>query len=511
MIRPNISFHKMPAALLAMAFGVAVALVQPALGGTGPAPRVIPLGDLPLLFADESGIVSRTGVVRTLHPARTRSAPVLEADRPWEGNRVYVYGSIYFDPGTGRFQLWYISRRYGEVGGKATVPGLREGKGDLVLYAASKDGAHWIKPSLGLFSFEGSRDNNIIFDLHSPSVFRDDAEPDPALRYKMLGTCMDSYYSACSPDGLHWTGSPQPIFNGGDMVTFCRDPLSGDYLAYHKQPAKIRGFDRRVIWLSRSRDFKTWTKPELVFAPDEEDDAWADQPGQRTEVYNMSVFPHAAGFIGLPTIFRVTKELSKEGLAGGQSSQDGPIDVQLATSLDGVNWRRSEPRLNMIPRGAHGNFDAGAILGLSSTTVDAGDETWVYYTAITTGHGAPIPPKRLSIGRAGWRRHGFTSLDAGAKTGRIETVPVLLARPSLVINADASRGQLRVALLEAGGQAIPGFSASECQPLHTDDTRWTPHWNKGLPPPADRPLRIVVEFTNSSLFSLESPASSPKE
>jgi hypothetical protein len=32
----------------------------------------------------------------------------------------------------------------------------------------------------------------------------------------------------------------------------------------------------------------------------------------------------------------------------------------------------------MIPRGAPGTFDGGTILGLTSTCVDAGDETWIY-------------------------------------------------------------------------------------------------------------------------------------
>ncbi|MEJ1973036.1 MAG: hypothetical protein WDM96_11430 [Lacunisphaera sp.] len=47
----------------------------------------------------------------------------------------------------------------------------------------------------------------------------------------------------------------------------------------------------------------------------------------------------------------------------------------------------------MIPRGAPGAFDAGAILGVASTAVDADNETWVYYTALTTGHGGPMPPE----------------------------------------------------------------------------------------------------------------------
>ena len=63
----------------------------------------------------------------------------------------------------------------------------------------------------------------------------------------------------------------------------------------------------------------------------------------------------ATGFIGLATVFRVTDaNRPKSELTSGQSPDDGPIDVQLASSADGRTWRRSQPRLNVIPRGAPG-------------------------------------------------------------------------------------------------------------------------------------------------------------
>ncbi|MCX7827160.1 MAG: hypothetical protein N2689_16645, partial [Verrucomicrobiae bacterium] len=272
--------------------------------------------------------------------------------------------------------------------------------------------------------------------------------------------------------------------------------------AYHKRPATVRGYGRRVVWLSGSRDFQTWTEPELVFAPDEEDDVWASGPEQRAEVYNMSVFPHAAGFLGLPTIFRVTAARRPQSeLTPGQSPDDGPIDVQLATSADGRVWKRTQPRLNVIPRGAPGTFDGGSILGVSSTAVHAGDETCVYYTAMTTTHGGPMPPKRLTIGRAAWRRHGFVSLDATGR-GRVETKPLRLGASSLIINADARRGELRVTLLEADGRAIAGFGLEDCGPLRDDSTRWIARWRSGASVPTDRPVRVVVEMNNARLFSV---------
>jgi hypothetical protein len=452
----------------------------------------------PLLFADDTGIASRTGVTRTIHPARTATSPVLEPDRPWEGGRVYVYGSVYRAPATQGFRLWY-----GSIG--------------AVLFATSEDGLHWDKPALGLHTAAGNiATNNIVHHLHSPSVLLDPSEQNPAKRYKMIGSKFfrdkqtgkvdmqrTGYFTATSPDGLHWQEvSASPAFSHWDTVTLTQDPRSGDYLAYHKRHTPFRGHNRRIVWLARSRDFQTWTEPEIVFGPDAEDDAWATRPGQRTEIYNMSVLPHAAGFIGFPTMFRVAAA-NRPDMEPNQSPDDGPIDVQLVTSADGRAWTRTAPRTVVIPNGPPGAFDAGCILGVSSTAVHAGDETWLYYTGINTTHGGPMPPKRIAVGRAVWRRHGFASLDASDK-GRVETHPLRLAAPSLTVNADAARGSLRIGILEADGTPIAHLSPADCVPLQTDATRHTVRWRSGAVPPADRPVRVVLELNRCRLFSLSS-------
>lgn len=466
-------------------------------------PRPIVLRDLPLLFADDSGVAEKSGVVRTVHVARTRPKPVLEGTLPTEGSRVYLSGTVHRDEATGLLRMWYAGHPDLPGGAKPKVEGFRSGKGNFVLFATSKDGVSWERPALGLHSFQGSKANNIIHDFHSPSVLVEKSNPDPERRYKMLGSLRGRYNAATSPDGLRWTGPDEPIVHSSDNITLTCDPFSGDYLAYlrPKQPV-IRGYPRRVVALSRSKDFITWSKPELVFAPDEQDDAWATAPGQRTEVNNMSVFPHAAGFLGFPTIFRVTAtDRPAAELGHGQSSTDGTLDVQLITSADGRTWQRTEKREAIISRGTAGSFDGGSIFGVCSTAVHTDDETWVYYTGINTSHGAPMPPKRIAIGRAEWRRHGFVSLDA-AESGRVQTKPLRLGSSKLIVNADAKDGELHVALLEADGRAIPGFSIEECEPLNSDATRWAVKWQSKAAAPTDRDVCVVIEMKKSRLFSL---------
>lgn len=445
--------------------------------------------ELPLLFVDDVGVEAVTGVRRAIHAAVSDPAPVLEPEKPWEGGRLYLYGSVY--PHAGGYRMWYSS-----------CSTLAQGS-DHVLIADSADGVRWTKPSLGITPFEGSADNNIVFPLHSPSVLFDHFEPDPARRYKMLGNQKDGthkgYDAAFSPDGLHWTPHPaNPVFESSDTITLSQDPRTGEYLAYHKKMPTIRGFKRRTVWLSRSRDFNTWSPPELVFGADEEDDAWCRTPTDRTEVYNMAVIPHAAGFIGLPTMFRVISEVPRTAVLPGQSHLDGPIDVQLATSADGTTWRRTTPRTPVIALGEPGMYNGGAILGTSSTAVHTASETWVYYTALNTGHGRPIPPKRLTIGRAVWRRHGFASLDG---TGEVVTKPLKLA-DDLTVNADATGGEVRVELREDDGRPIAGFTFGDSIPLTADNTTWRASWKHGSKVPINRPIRVAVRLSNARLYSL---------
>jgi hypothetical protein len=478
------------ATLLLLFFGAAGA----ALGRSevGPAPA-IPLRTVPLLFADDSGVARRESISRTVHPARTRAEPVLVADQPWEHLRVYMWGSVHYDAATKKFAMWYMSRP------PPPLTGTRN------LYAVSDDGLRWSKPALGVFEFNGSKQNNLLgVGGGSLAVIHDPLDPDPARRFKRFAHRSGGYYPAYSADGVHWIDAGgRPALTAGDTITLTQNPGTGEYLAYHKRPHATG----RAVWIARSPDFKTWSEPVLALAADAADQEWTTLPQERTEIYDMAVYPHAAGYLGFPAVFRTNRQVVTAALkAAGAVEADGPLDIQLAMSEDGATWRRSWPRVAVIPRGAPGTYDGGAILGVSCAPIHTADETWVYYSAISTGHGAPVPPKRMTIGRAEWRRHGFVSADAGPQGGEIETKPLRFAAPTLVVNADARRGELRVALLEADGRPIAGRTFADCAPLTADRTRWGVRWRTGDGVPTDRPVRVVVQMKGTRLYSLEAGA-----
>jgi hypothetical protein len=485
--------HRTALSVLAGLAGVALSL------GTGaPAQEPVKLGTHAQLVIDDAMIAMKEGVVRKTHACRKLPAPVLAPERPWEGLRIYTYGTVLHDAEAGQYRMWYMTRNETP----AEDPRLAYARADLVLYATSRDGLAWTRPSLGLYEYGGSKENNIVFGLHSPSVLLDRKDPDPQRRYKMLGYGKSGgtsgYCAATSPDGFHWTGLPgNPVLPHGDTITLAYDSARGDYLAFHKRPGQERGYPRRMVYLATSRDFQAWSTPQLVLAPDEQDDAWANAPEQRTEFYNMSAFEYGGQFLGLVTVFKKTRRLAQT--SPGQSPDDGPIDVQLVHSRDGRHWQRCEDRRPVIPNGPY-PYDAGCILGVSNTPVFAGDEVWLYYTAITTTHGGALPEKKITVARAAWPRDRFVSLEAEAE-GQIETASFIPSGNRLRVNAAAPAGSIAVEVLGDDCQVMAGYSAGECRPLVGDSLDHDVQWKEHETLPAGRLVRLRFYLQRASLFS----------
>jgi hypothetical protein len=233
-------------------------------------------------------------------------------------------------------------------------------------------------------------------------------------------------------------------------------------------------------------------------APDETDDAQSQgEGGINSQFYNMSAFPYRNQFLGLVTHFRLHTVF--ESTKRHQSSHDGPIDVQLTHSRDGRTWHRCEDRSPVIPNGPYA-YDAGSILGVSNAPVIVDDELWMYYTAITTGHGGTVPEKRITIALAKWRLDGFVSLDAGDTVGVVQTVPKKYVGDALTVNANVS-GALTVAVLDDQGSPLPGFAHGDCAPLTGDSVRHRVSWAGQNKLPNAGPIRLEFRMKNAELYS----------
>lgn len=463
--------------------------------------KPVAIGTEPQLFFDESA--SWENVTRIAVPGTKFPEPVIVPDRPWEDDRIYHYGSVYPRPDGEGFQMWYMSRLTDRFERKPTT--LNHTQADLVLYAESADGVHWEKPNLDAHQFDGSPGNNIVFDLHSPSVHFNPHPPQGRLPYLMAGVhgCGLSepvYWAAESEDGILWQDLPDnPILDGSDTITLAHDASANELLAFHKlyRPT-TRHPHVRTVWLATSKDGHDWSKPALVLKPDSENEQWTKNDNERTEFYNMTAFPCGGQWLGFLTVFQA-RDQQLPPTAKDQSPIDGPIFASLAHSVDGREWRQFPDRSAVIPNGPS-SWDAGTILGVGSP-ITVGDEVWVYYTGINTTHGGPMPPKRSVIGRASWRRDGFVALRAESAEGTVETAILNIPNGQLRLNAEAARGRILVEVVDRDGNALEGFSREDCEPYQSDDVYGQVHWKHQRLIPIDHPVRIRFILQEALLFS----------
>ena len=491
------------------------------------------------LFIDDELIASKHGVKRTLNPCVKHEVPVLEPDPnnlwehggPDQSRRVQLYGTTMYDEAYGKYRLWYMCRMGPHWRFKANeIPGLyiprpdrdpstyrgksqdkygrkfvENDRGDLTCYAESTDGLTWSKPNLGLFEFNGNYSNNIVWDLHGASVFRDEQEEDSQKRYKMIGFCRRyrNIFLLTSPDGIRWDDAdyldPVAERNNEGCFNVIYDKKTSLFRAYALTRDKDKDA-RRMIEYTESPNLEgPWKQLKPMFrATDVDDEIGKERYGaDRAEIHNMSGFLYHNIYIGIAGVLYVTGP----GAAEHEIPIDGPIDAQFVYSRDGFHWDYVESnRMPIIPRGDKGTYDTGMIMGTATQPIIKDDEIHWYYTGTEHTHGAAMKDRHKAIGLAKWRLDGFVSLDA--EEGTIETIPLQIPNGSLEINADAGDGQIVVEVLSADGQVQKGFSYNDCIPLSEDNIRQKVIWKNQKLENAIQPLKLRITMKLAKLYAL---------
>ena len=498
-----------------------------------------------VLFLDEALIEQESGIKRQVQPGKKRPF-VMEPDRdkPWEycgpgmTKLIHLYGTTLYDELTEKYRMWYMGRmgpHWRLPHGNYQIPGLYiprtderpyhcngvtqdkygrtfvdNDRGDLTLYAESHDGIHWVKPKLGIFTFNGSADNNIVWDLHGASVFIDRQETDPGKRYKAIGFCRRyrNIFLITSPDGIHWDDKDyvEPVSyrnnEGPFNVTYdARDQL---YRAY-----SMMRFDdqnkRRFIGYTES---PALTGPWKTAQPMLEPNSWDDEMARRkygalrAEFHDMAAFRYNNIHLGLLGVLYVTAEQIP-----GEKNQmpcDGPIDSQIVYSRDGIHWGHADrARTAVIERGAADVFDRGMIIGTAKEPIIEGDEVHWYYTGCEHTHGEVDMDKRIKrLGRATWQRDRFVALKTEDE-GIVVTKALFLPEgiTGLEVNANATGGQIVAELCNADGRVLDGFSRAECVPLQRDELRWQVTWKAGELANVQGAVKIRFFMNQSALYS----------
>jgi len=463
--------------------------------------RPLRMGHRRELFLDRTIIGGLTGTARLRLHRPTPREIVLVHDAPWEGNTC-GYATIFRDRQCGNiYRMVYR-------GSGTDASGEHAAHRPVTCYAESLDGIQWTKPNLGLHSFQGSTQNNILWDgpgSHNFTPFQD-TNPDcpPTAKYKAVGgiPADGGLFAFASPDGIHWSRlQERPIMTEGTFdsqnLAFW-DQLQGEYRAYIRDFRKADGTGGdytgvRDIKTCTSADFVHWSPPEWLHYNVAGKLYGPATPSPDAHLYTNQILPYARAphiFLGFPTRFQPHRESLTEGLL--MSSRDGQRFDRWDEALipPGSNPERWHNRSNYIWWG---------LVETASATPGAPAELSLYANEHYYKAGA------VRIRRFTTRLDGFVSVRADHASGELLTKPLIFEGRHLELNvATSAAGDVRVEIQRPNGRPFDGFSleASEC--FYGDAPDHVVRWENGadVSALAGQTVRVRIVLRDADVYAM---------
>jgi hypothetical protein len=222
---------------------------------------------------------------------------------------------------------------------------------------------------------------------------------------------------------------------------------SRGYVSYNRHREMFLQTGGRAIYRSLSRDFEAWTLPELVLAPDVE-----DEPD--VEFYGMSGFERHGWDWGLLEVWRGSTDL---------------MEIQLAFSRDGSAWQRPRPRSPFVaPRRP---WNSRMNWGATGNPLIIGEQMVFFINGRNVAHDWNSARQHGAIGVASLGLDRFCAIEGG-RGGLLETVPMTWPGGDLVVNADTRHSyashpldchdsQVRIEVIDPEGDPIPAWSGDD--------------------------------------------------
>ncbi len=470
------------------------------------------------LFVDTYLVETLSGGARLQlrHPVPREVA--LRTDAPWEGN-ASAFQSVFKDGAL--YRMYYRGLHYRHSGEPAQALADHPW---FLCYAESDDGIRWRKPNLGLFEFNGSKDNNIILtpqyltkvggDPAHTAAFLDsnpDCPPDAKYKIIVIGSKPHGMYVLKSADGVRFSlmsekpAQTRGAFDSQNLAFW--DPVNKFYREYH------RGFRDGV------RDIMTASSPDILSFPEPQ---WLQFPGApREHLYTNQIQPYYRAphiFMGFPLRYvdrgwsepmMQLPELDERLVRAKSHRRYGTAitDGLFMTSRDGLvfnRWKEAflRPGQREKPTWVYG--DNFIFWGMVETASDLGNSPNDISLYATEGYwrGTGVNVRRYTL-----RLDGFVSLNALADGGEVVTKPLVFEGGNLVINASVSAaGSIQVELQDAAGNPVEGYSLDDCPEIFCDDVRHVVRWRHvggDVRPLAGKPVRLRFALKDADLYSFQ--------
>lgn len=468
------------------------------------------IGNRRELFLDDLMVDRFEGEVRRVFHQPVPRKIVMTLDQPWEGNTcnfvtVFQDGNLY--------RMYYRGSAYNIKDDK-----LERIHPEITSYAESLDGINWVRPNLGLFEFEGSKNNNIIWmdaGSHCFTAFRDEnPECPPEARYKAVGRRGRSLLGFISPDGIRWELlQDEPIITDGafdsqNLVFW--DCNIGLYRAYYRMGNPQIGRD---IKMATSPDFSNWT--DGIFL--------THTKTPPSQFYTNVIRPYHRAphiYLGMPGMYQGKNDknwtpvhdqlpdLERRRLESGVSMRSGTAltDALLMWSRDGITFERStktflSPGPERPGSWMYGNhWVAWHLVETESIFEGAAPELSIYSVEFYR-KGPAVKLRRYTL-----RLDGFASIHAPIEGGEVITPPLIFDGSLLSLNfATSSSGSVHVEIQDAKGRPVRGFNLEDSVELFGDTVDRAVMWkdNPNLAALAGKPVRLRFVLKDADLYSFK--------
>jgi len=476
-------------ATVALTIGLGLPPVCQSMAGAADKDDVLDVGGSLELFVDKCLVSEMKGVglkLNPLQPAASSSPTALTGH----------YATILKDGDICRF--------YCRRDGTAKTWAARH-KGEITLYAESRDGIHWTQPDLNLYpntmvggvpvpknavlaNVPPANHNFTPFKDARPGVPRDEQykalgghfrPPEGWLRKTQGDAAVEEskqlpggLASFVSPDGIHWKKLKQDAVTC-EQKAFDSQNVSFWSVAEQQYVCYFRIFDRgpgdkrgcRAVARTTSKDFLNWTRPTIMKgrAPNEE---W----------YTNGTHP----YFRAPHIYiaPATRYLEKEAT--------NTRVILMTTRAGSDTYDRSFGQEDFVPDPDPGNR-----------------RNYIAWNSVQTG------PRELSFYRLGkrytLRLDGFGSVHADDNVGELITKPLKFSGRRLLVNFKTrGDGCLQVELLDAAGSPIPGWTIQDNVPLSGDEIEKEVAWKDGsdLGRWSGKPIRLRLVMKRADLYAL---------
>lgn len=446
---------------------------------------------------------------------------VLSLDAPWEGEHG---GYISLIKDGDMYKLYYRGGGYNDGPEK-----VDSGYHSVICVAESRDGKVFTKPNVGIFEYNGSKDNNIV---HAPgvpvdnfTVFYDENPNCPEdERYKALSSTYPGsegklglgYFK--SGDGYHFEFVRVLPFVGtfDSMNVGLWDPTTKKYCIYFRNFHSHDNVDYpecefdeklliRDVRLAQSDDFVTWTNSKRIQYTDGREDIQYYTSGITkyhranyyfgTPVRYIDRASDAVNYKYLPKLSGFRERLIQREGRGGTAV----TDCTAIFSRDGYMFERSG--------------EAFCTPGIEN------NENWIYGDCyfgrglFETESDYPFEPNEMSFYKCHGYRHrpvdvvrytlrldGFRSWHADKDGGYILTKPISLCGDSMTVNfATSALGSLRIIICDKDGTPIPGYDSTS---LFGDSIERPVDFEKPLSELCGKEVRLRIEMSECDFWSM---------